>query len=171
MRQLPGGKLMQRLVSKAGRIACIIVAALLALAGCFHYKAGVLQPTRLPETADPVTSLPTSTPTPTPTPTSTPTRTPTPGPSPIPTPTLCAHARISGQTCVAHAKVRIESCCPTWYAEGLADEVGAFEFDDITAGEYTVSADGRSWEVVIEDCYGQASVNLCPPPTHPPLSR
>ena len=102
-------------------------------------------------------------------PTATPTL--TPGPSPTPAPTLCAHARISGQTCVAHGDVKIYSCCPEWSAITTADEVGAFEFDQITAGEYTVSAAGRSREVQLTYCDSQVSVDLCPPPTHPPLSR
>lgn len=110
---------------------------------------------------------------PTLTPPATPTRTPTltPGPSETPAPTLCAHARVSGQVCVAHAVVRISACCPEWYAETNADEVGVFEFDNLTAGAYTVSAAGRSWDVTLNTCYSQASVNLCPPPTHPPLGR
>lgn len=162
----------------------ILLVGLLLLVGGCRYELSLVPPT---EPAGPAASAPTSPPpatpiptrTPSATPTSTPTFTPTPtstptphftaGPSPTPTPTLCARARASGQTCVAYSKVRIESCCPLWYAETPADEVGAFEFDNLTAGTYTVSAEGRSWEIVLPDCYSQASVNLCPPPTHEPV--
>jgi hypothetical protein len=102
-------------------------------------------------------------------PTATPTL--TPGPSETPAPTLCAHARVSGQTCIAHVEVLISSCCPEWSANTWADEVGAFEFDNLTAGTFTVSAGGRSREITLKYCDSQFSVNLCPQPTHPPLGH
>jgi hypothetical protein len=39
------------------------------------------------------------------------------------------------------------------------------------AAPYDTVSGVLSREVVIKGCYDQASVNLCPPPTHPPLGR
>jgi hypothetical protein len=143
--------------------------ALLATCSVPRLRITVPEPTRTPPA--PTTPIPAPTAAPPATATATPTPRFTPGPSPTPTPTLCAHARVSGQICVAHGVVWIESCCPVWYSTARTDEAGAFEFDNLTAGTFTVSAEGRSWEVVLAGCYDQADVNLCPPPTHGPLGH
>ena len=100
-----------------------------------------------------------------------PTATRTPGPSWTPIPTLCARARVAGQTCAARVDVTLSSCCPEWSAVTTADDLGAFAFANITAGEYTVTAAGRSRTIRLNQCDSQVSVDLCPPPTPLPASR
>jgi len=123
----------------------------LGLAGC-----GVRLETRPTTAAAPTAPRPTSPPSPTrqagPTAVST----------PMPTP-FCARARISGQVCAGGILVTISSCCPPWSATTRSDPAGRFEFADLTAGTFTISAAGRSREVVLETCTSIAAVDLCPP--------
>jgi hypothetical protein len=88
----------------------------------------------------------------------------TPGPSPTPLPTLCAHARVSGKACPAGVEVYLSSCCPEWVGVTTADESGAFAFESISAGTYTVTAGLRSRRVVLHQCDSQVSVDLCAGP-------
>ena len=142
---------------KAERVWLLLslLAGIAVVAGCCRVEVGVVPPTLLSEGAGGPAPAPTAR--------------PTPGPSPTPVPTLCARARVSGQTCAPWIDVTLSSCCPEWTAVTTADEVGAFEFDNVTAGEYTVSAGGRSRQIQLNHCDSQVSVDLCPPPTHPPL--
>ena len=78
---------------------------------------------------------------------------------------------MAGQTCIARSDVTLSSCCPEWSAVTTADDLGAFAFADVTAGDYTVSAAGRSRQIRLNQCDSQVSVDLCPPPTHPPVGR
>ncbi len=120
-------------------------------------------PSSTPTTAA-ATATPTRRPSNTPRPTASPTRTPRPSITPTPAPTLCAHARVTGQTCVAGASVTISSCCPEWIGRTNADTTGRFEFAALTAGTFTVSSGGRSRTVTLERCDSEATVNLCPGP-------
>lgn len=137
----------------------------------------------------PPTPGPTATPTWTPTagPTATPTWTPSPGPSATPTPTagpgtpaptprphtprpgasptptpLCARAVVSGRVCAPGVVVRISSCCPPWSATTTSDAQGRFAFAALTAGTYTVEAQGRSRVVTLPNCDSRVQVDLCP---------
>jgi hypothetical protein len=88
----------------------------------------------------------------------------TAGPSPTPLPTLCAHARVSGRVCTPGATVYLRSCCPEWVGMMNADERGAFAFESISAGTYTVTSGLRSQRLVLPQCDSQASVDLCSGP-------
>jgi uncharacterized repeat protein (TIGR01451 family) len=141
-----------------------------------------ITPSPTPITPSPVPTGPTLTPTDTPTsgPSLTPTWTPSPGPTePVPSPhptrrepteapetsgptPICAQARISGETCVANAVVTISSCCPRWSATTNANASGHFEFASLTVGTFTVSAQGRSRVVRLDNCDSAVTVNLCP---------
>ncbi len=148
-------------------------------------------PTPVTPSIMPVTPSATSTPiTPSPAPTgptATPTFTPTPGPTwtPIPSPanptpprptrreateqpaptappTVCAQARVSGETCAANTLVTISSCCPRWSATTRANASGHFEFTSLTPGTFTVSTAQRSRVIRLERCDSAVVVNLCP---------
>jgi formylglycine-generating enzyme required for sulfatase activity len=164
------------------RFPLILAAVALFLGGCSPFEMGVAEtPSPAGTVAVPVTVLvtrevttaPTRTPAPTrrPTstarPTATPTRTPSPSITPTPAPTLCAHARVTGRTCVAGASVTISSCCPQWIGRTNADTQGHFEFSALTAGTFTVSSGGRSRTVTLEQCDSDVTVDLCPPPATP----
>jgi hypothetical protein len=92
----------------------------------------------------------------------------TPAPTPSPLPTLCSHARVSGKVCQAGLDVYLTTCCPEWMAITTSDERGAFAFESLTAGTFTVTAGLRSRQVTLPGCYSQVSVDLCPPPTPVP---
>lgn len=117
-------------------------------------------PTAAPSAYPAGTAIPTPAAAPTlpATPTLTPTITPTPAP------TLCARARISGQTCAAGQEVTISSCCPVWESRTTSGAGGRFEFAALTAGTFTVSSGGYSREVTLAECDSAAELgNLCPP--------
>ena len=121
--------------------------------------------TRTPRATRPLTRAPS------PTRTSIPTLTPMP--TYTPSPTVCAEARVSGRVCTAGTKVTLSSCCPEWAAHTNADTQGYFAFPALTAGTFTVSGGGHSQVVVLETCYSEVTVDLCPPaptpgPTCPP---
>ncbi|MGC8875377.1 MAG: carboxypeptidase-like regulatory domain-containing protein [Chloroflexia bacterium] len=66
----------------------------------------------------------------------------------------------------------ISSCCPPWSATTTANAQGRFVFAALTAGTYTVEAQGRSRVVSLPNCDSRVQVDLCPgaPPeaTSPP---
>ncbi|MBN1483936.1 MAG: hypothetical protein JXA37_04375, partial [Chloroflexia bacterium] len=136
-------------------------------------------PTTPPTTAPTTGPTPTWTPPPATPPTTGPTAVrptdrPRPRPTRVPpTATICAEARVIGETCVAGRTVTISSCCPEWSAQTTADGSGHFEFGALTPGTFTVSAGGRSRTVVLEGCGSVVTVNLCPvtaAPTTPALT-
>lgn len=86
-------------------------------------------------------------------------------PTPSPPSTLCSHARVSGQVCRAGLDVYLTTCCPEWTAITTSDGRGAFAFESLTAGTFTVTAGRLSRRVTLEGCYSQVSEDLCPPPT------
>ena len=121
-------------------------------------------PTPGPSVTPTWTATPVSTPLPgTPLPTPRP-RTPRPGASPTPT-AVCAQAVIRGRVCAAGVVVRISSCCPPWSAVTTSDAEGRFVFAALTAGTYTVEAQGRSRTVTLTRCDSQVQVDLCPAAT------
>jgi hypothetical protein len=110
-----------------------------------------------------------------PLPTPTLTLTPSPGrtPSPLATrlPTPCADGRIAGKVCLAGADVYARSCCPPWEAVTTSDGGGGFAFEALTVGTFTVTCGLYSRVVALTTCESQVNVDLCPPPTQPPLAE
>ena len=98
--------------------------------------------------------------------------TPSPGrtPSPLATrlPTPLASGRIAGKVCLAGADVYARSCCPPWQASTVSDAGGAFAFEALTVGTFTVTCGLYSRVVILETFDSQVNVDLCPPATAKP---
>ena len=152
---------------KRAGLLLALLSGILLVAGC-GYEAGRVLPPRPPETAAPVTCIPA----PTAVPSSTPTLTPSPGrtPSPVATrlPTPLASGRIAGKVCLAEADVYARSCCPPWEAVTVSDATGAFAFEALTVGTFTVTCGLHSPVVTLATFDSQVNVDLCPPPTPAP---
>ena len=144
-----------------------LLSGLLLLSGCFHFEAGIVPPTLPPGPAGPATVASPATAAPiSPVP---PTFTPAPVATHLPTP--LASARVTGQVCQAGATVYLRSCCPPYEARETSDARGFFAFEGLTEGTFTVSCGPYSDVVTLETYESQVDVNLCPPPTPPPLAR
>lgn len=85
-------------------------------------------------------------------------------------PTPYANGRVAGKVCQAGAKVVLQSCCPPWQATYTSDPDGAYAFEALTAGTFTITCGLYSEVVTLETSDSQVNVDLCPPPTAPPLA-
>ena len=95
----------------------------------------------------------------------------TPAPLPKREPTPYANGRVAGKVCRAGVDVVLESCCPPWQATYTSDPDGAYAFESLTAGTFTVTCGLYSQVVTLATSDSQVNVDLCPPPTQPPLAN
>jgi len=140
-----------------------LLVALPLLAACMVPRVGIEDPAppageQVSATVPPPTTAPPLAPTPQPTPAPLPTRLPTP----------CASGRVAGQVCLSGADVFLHSCCPPYEAKKRSDATGAFAFEALTVGTFTVTCGLYSEVVTLRTCESQVNVDLCPPPTARP---
>jgi hypothetical protein len=77
---------------------------------------------------------------------------------------------VAGKVCLAGVEVVLQSCCPPWRAGYTSDPDGAYAFEALTAGTFTVTCGLYSKVVTLGTSDSQVNVDLCPPPTYPPLA-
>lgn len=157
--ELPRGRTCR--AAGGGLLLAAALAVLLVIAGGCGFVAGWLPRTLLPGPAGPATAAPTLA--------AGPTLTPAPVPTHLPTP--LANARVTGHVCQAGATIFLRSCCPPYEARETSDAAGSFAFEGLTEGTFTVTFGLYSEVVTLETYESQVDVDLCPPPTHPPLAR
>lgn len=86
-------------------------------------------------------------------------------PTSSPRATLCAHGRVAGKVCRPGVDVYLRTCCPDWEAVTTSGAGGAFAFEGLTAGTFTITAGLQSRQVILKGCYSQVNVDFCPEPT------
>jgi hypothetical protein len=77
---------------------------------------------------------------------------------------------VTGHVCQAGTTVFLRSCCPPYEAREKSDAAGNFAFEGLTEGTFTVTCGLHSEVVTLETYESQVDVDLCPPPTPPPLA-